>query len=506
MLNNFKLRTKIYLQLSLAILPLVFVLFFQMFQKSDLPDQIENAMELFDLKFQAISHYKVFMDAVIDAVDQGSINKKGMAALISTSETVNKIIQINPNDEKENNAKAILEKMNKLLVEKNSVETLLQLKTEVNAVNTLLQVDMGAIRKDLANLTTADRQRKIFFARVILVLAITTLVLLAFVFHKVIMNIVAAIQKAVKLANSVASGDLTGSFFTTRKDEIGDLQHALHEMNLELTKIVVQVHRGANAIICASDQIALTNDELATRTEHEGQSLKEVSSSMEELENTVKQNSENASLANELFIAASDVAIKGGTVVDHVIGKMALINESSKKIVDIIGVINSIAFQTNILALNAAVEAARAGEHGRGFAVVASEVRALAQRSSEAAKEINVLISHSTDNVNDGNLLVQQAGTTMNDIVESIKKVTDIVHEITYASQQQISEIQQINQAINLIDTGTQNSATQVDSVAIAAKTLREEVSQLAEVVDIFKLAEQETTKLDLRPINDSPF
>jgi methyl-accepting chemotaxis protein len=228
--------------------------------------------------------------------------------------------------------------------------------------------------------------------------------------------------------------------------------------------------------------------DLSSRTEQQASSLEETAASMEELTSTVKQNADNARQANQLAVSASGVAVKGGHVVAQVVGTMSAINTSSKKIVDIIGVIDGIAFQTNILALNAAVEAARAGEQGRGFAVVAAEVRNLAQRSAAAAKEIKTLISDSVDKVEEGSKQVAEAGKTMDEIVGSVKRVTDIMAEITAASQEQTQGIEQINQAITQMDQVTQQNAALVEQAAAAAASLQEQASGLSQVVSVFKL------------------
>jgi methyl-accepting chemotaxis protein len=259
-------------------------------------------------------------------------------------------------------------------------------------------------------------------------------------------------------------------------------------MNSSLVKIVGDVRTGTDSMASASSQIASGNLDLSSRTEEQASSLEETASSMEEMTSTVKQNADNARQANQLAASASEVALRGGSVVAQVVDTMSSINESSKKIVDIIGVIDGIAFQTNILALNAAVEAARAGEQGRGFAVVASEVRNLAQRSAAAAKEIKGLIGDSVEKVDLGARLVEQAGTTMDEIVDSVKRVTDIMSEITCASQEQTSGIEQINQAISQMDQVTQQNAALVEEAAAAAESLQEQAGALAQVVSVFKL------------------
>ncbi|RJG07663.1 HAMP domain-containing protein [Noviherbaspirillum cavernae] len=296
------------------------------------------------------------------------------------------------------------------------------------------------------------------------------------------------LNEAVRIAQTVAAGDLTSRIEVRSKDETGLLLRALKEMNESLVRIVGEVRSGTDTIATASAQIASGNLDLSSRTEEQAGSLEETASSMEELTSTVKQNTENARQANGLAASASEVASKGGAVVSQVVDTMGSINESSKKIVDIISVIDGIAFQTNILALNAAVEAARAGEQGRGFAVVASEVRSLAQRSASAAKEIKSLIDDSVDKVDAGTRLVDQAGATMQEIVDSVRRVTDIISEIAAASDEQQAGIEQINQAVVQMDQVTQQNASLVEEAAAAADSMQEQSRALAQAVSVFRL------------------
>ena len=295
---------------------------------------------------------------------------------------------------------------------------------------------------------------------------------------------------ASDIAGRIAAGDL-GIEVALRKDDTSSLLFAMKRMRDNLAQIVGEVRNGTDAIASASRQIASGNLDLSSRTEEQASSLEETASSMEELTSTVQQNADNARQANGLAASASEVAARGGAVVAQVVETMASINDSSKKIVDIIGVIDGIAFQTNILALNAAVEAARAGEQGRGFAVVASEVRTLAQRSASAAKEIKLLIDDSVSKVDAGAKLVDNAGTTMGEIVDSVRRVTDIMGEISSASVEQTSGIEQINMAISQMDQVTQQNASLVEEAAAAAESLQGQAGKLAEMVSVFKLDAQ---------------
>jgi methyl-accepting chemotaxis protein len=308
-------------------------------------------------------------------------------------------------------------------------------------------------------------------------------------------SITGPLHGAVEVAQRVAAGELTSQVYVEGRDETSELLQALKDMNDSLVKTVSEVRSGTETITVASEEIASGNADLSARTEAQASSLEETASSMEELTSTVKQNADNARQANQLAVSASSIAIKGGTVVEQVVDTMGSIKESSRKIVDIIGVIDGIAFQTNILALNAAVEAARAGEQGRGFAVVASEVRNLAQRSASAAKEIKSLIDDSVTKVDTGGRLVDEAGQTMGLIVTSIKQVADIMGEITAATQEQSHGIEEVNQAITQMDEMTQQNAALVEEAAAAAESMKEQSQMLASAVSIFKLAGDELKK-----------
>jgi len=292
---------------------------------------------------------------------------------------------------------------------------------------------------------------------------------------------------AVEVVGRIAGGDLTVQV-QTRSGDRHSLLHSIGHMEQQLTGVLSRVNTTSSLIATAAQQIAAGNQDLSQRTEEQASSLEETAASMEQLTGTVRQNAENARQANQLSQSASEVAIKGGEVVGQVVDTMASINQASRKIADIIGVIDGIAFQTNILALNAAVEAARAGEQGRGFAVVASEVRSLAQRSASAAKEIKGLIDDSVGKVDAGSQLVGQAGATMQEIVGSIRRVTDIMGEIAAASQEQTSGIEQVNQAITQMDQVTQQNAALVEQAAAAAQSMREQAAALVEAVSAFKL------------------
>ena len=301
-------------------------------------------------------------------------------------------------------------------------------------------------------------------------------------------SITAPLRQAVRVAQAVSEGDLRSEIEVHSRDEAGQLLSALQHMNNSLTGIVNEVRHSSDTIATATSQIAAGNLDLSSRTEEQAAALEETTASMHELAGTVKQNYDSGKHANELAESASQVAVRGGEVVGQVVHTMESINASSRKIADIIGVIDSIAFQTNILALNAAVEAARAGEQGRGFAVVAGEVRQLAGRSAEAAKEIKGLIEASVRNVSEGCMLVEKAGSTMDEIVVSVRRVSDIMGEISSASADQSHGIDQINEAMGQMDQVTQSNAALVEESAAAAQSLERQAQTLVHTVSVFRL------------------
>ncbi|WP_311196593.1 methyl-accepting chemotaxis protein [Rugamonas fusca] len=313
-------------------------------------------------------------------------------------------------------------------------------------------------------------------------------VLATFTCVAIIKSVTVPLADAVQAAHRVAQGDLTVDFDAHSEDEAGQLMRALHAMVASLTAIVGTVRAGSDAIVSASTQMATDNADLSSRTESEASALEQTASALEQLASTVHQNAESARQANTLAASASDVAVRGGTVVAQVVETMESINASGREITNIIGIIDGIAFQTNILALNAAVEAARAGEQGRGFAVVATEVRNLAHRSAAAAKEIKTLIDASSEQSSAGARLVQQAGATMDEIIGSISRVNHIVGEISTASSEQAIGIEQITEAVTHLDTVTQQNATMVEEEAAVAKSLNQQARELQSAVSVFKL------------------
>jgi methyl-accepting chemotaxis protein len=349
----------------------------------------------------------------------------------------------------------------------------------------LINVAFEALRKQLDD-TVASAQRELLIGISIIVFMTA---LAAWIMVVVTTTTTSSVNLALRLAKGVAAGDLSQQIVARGNDEMGHLLHALATMQSSLSSVVTTVRRDSEGVATASAEIAQGNNDMSARTESQASALEQTAASMEELSGTVRQNADSARTANQLALSASSVAVKGGEVVAQVVDTMKGINESSHKISDIIQVIDGIAFQTNILALNAAVEAARAGEQGRGFAVVASEVRSLAGRSADAAKEIKMLINASVERVDHGTTLVDQAGSTMTEVVNSIKRVTDIMGEISAASNEQALGVAQVGEAVKQMDEVTQQNAALVEEMAAAASSLKNQASDLVDAVSVFRLA-----------------
>ncbi|NNG23549.1 methyl-accepting chemotaxis protein [Telluria aromaticivorans] len=359
-----------------------------------------------------------------------------------------------------------------------------KLEGTMGALSELIEKDSDAVRAEGDAVVSSGSQR-------IMLVALAAMIATIAMGYFLIRGIVRPLEDAIVFADRIAQGNLAGDTDATSPadhTETGRLRRALEAMRTSLHGIVSSVRDGTDSIGTASQEIAAGNLDLSRRTETQASSLEETASSMEELTATVRQNADNARQASQLAASATEVATRGGAVVDQVVQTMGAIDEASRKIGDIIGVIEGIAFQTNILALNAAVEAARAGEQGRGFAVVASEVRALAQRSNSAAKEIKVLIDSTTGTVGEGNRLVGQAGSTMHEVVAGVQRVSDIMSEISAASREQEAGIGQVNQAIGEIDAATQQNAALVEEAAAAAESLQVQAEKLATLVGVFNL------------------
>lgn len=346
----------------------------------------------------------------------------------------------------------------------------------------------GEVAGDKASMIDFTQQMLIVSLALALMAIVAGVIMMTWLTRNVMKQLGGEPDYAVNIARDISSGDFSTPVELKANDK-SSLLYAMHTMRQQLNHTLADIKSSADTIDTAAREIATGNADLSARTESQASSLEETASSMEELTSTVRQNADNARQANQLAANASEVAVKGGSVVAQVVDTMGSIKESSRRIVDIIGVIDGIAFQTNILALNAAVEAARAGEQGRGFAVVATEVRNLAQRSAAAAKEIKTLIGDSVDKIDAGSNLVDEAGKTMGEIVTSVKQVTDIMGEIAAASHEQSAGIEQVNQAVTQMDEVTQQNAALVEQAAAAAQSLQDQAIRLARAVALFKLS-----------------
>ena len=394
---------------------------------------------------------------------------------------------------------SLVEKVRTLVNAGNSFEAAALMKSDFEAPHEKWMAALSELaenQRDTMKTTFVASVQSYQAARMgMLAIGILILCLGTFIAWYITNTISVPLSNAGTIANAIAKGDLTQEIGATSDDEAGRLVDSLKTMQKNLVASVQQIKLGTETIAEGAREIAAGNAELSARTEAQAASLEQTASSMEALTSTVRQNADNARQANQLVVTASSVAIKGGNVVSQVVDTMGSIKESSRKIVDIIGVIDGIAFQTNILALNAAVEAARAGEQGRGFAVVAAEVRNLAQRSASAAKEIKSLIGDSVEKVDHGSKLVDDAGHTMQDIVNSVKRVADIMSEITAASLEQSNGIEEVNLSIGQMDEMTQQNAALVEQAAAAAEKMQEQAQNLAQAVSIFKLASGQAPK-----------
>ncbi|MDD2713341.1 MAG: methyl-accepting chemotaxis protein [Simplicispira sp.] len=511
-MNRFRIATKLWLAVALIVILLIVVVAFSGYRSTKLQSESEIASAAMALRVEAATRWAgltetnavrtqaviVSSDPAVEAVFNGE-----MTATSAKISEVQKSIEGMALGEADRAQMAKVAAARKTMIEARTKARQLKADGQVteaiafieqtynplsaaylNTLRQFVQMQQQAASEESVRLA-ASRTTTLKIAAVAVGLLLLAIVTGAYV---LIRNIQRPLSEANALAARIAAGDLSARDTVTRGDEFGDLLRSLYAMSDALGRMVYQVRQSTDSIATASAQIATGNHDLSARTEQTASNLQETAAAMEQFTSTIAQSASSAQQASSLAAGASDVARRGGEVVNQVVTTMEDINHSSKKIADIIGVIDGIAFQTNILALNAAVEAARAGEQGRGFAVVASEVRSLAQRSAEAAKEIKGLINTSVDKVDVGTRLVSDAGTTMQDIVQSVQRVTDMIGEITAASTEQNTGVSQVNQAVGNLDQMTQQNAALVEESAAAAQSMREQAEQLARVVSVFKV------------------
>jgi len=524
--NNLRVATKLWLGVGVIIAALAMLIGFSAFKLASLQADSDVKQSQLNMRVKAVTTWAGLTEtnsirtmALITAYDPGveAALATAIAATSAKISVVQKGLEAMPlgKDElaqmqKISGARKLMSdvrgKALKLKTDGNSEEALTTVKEQYTPVVTAYLATLRELvdmeEKAMATFLEEASQSRASIARILAAFFVLLFVGILIGAGRLIRSIRQPLVQANELASSIAKGDLSMQIDTSRGDEFGELLKSLAAMNESLGRMVHQVRQSTDSIATASAEIATGNNDLAQRTEQTSSNLQSTASSMDQLTTTVQQSADNARQASTLAANASSVAEKGGAVVQQVVLTMEEINASSKKIADIIGVIDGIAFQTNILALNAAVEAARAGEQGRGFAVVASEVRSLAQRSAEAAKEIKMLIGTSVDKVASGTKLVSDAGSTMSDIVQSVRKVADVIGEITAASSEQSTGIAHVNQAIGNLDQMTQQNAALVEESAAAAESLREQASQLAQAVSVFKISGSVVT-VQSRPTRD---
>jgi methyl-accepting chemotaxis protein len=487
MFVTLRLKQRMYLQFFVAVLPLAIVFAYQMLSTNDLPAKVDKILSLYDLSLQSSTSYKNFLNGLVDAVDTGSVSSKTLRSLTDTKTTVDKLLAASPSRDIQISDES-LAKLQSAISAANSIDSITPFKSEINFIDTALTARIGEIKTQLSKLVDDDAKATHNKNQISIYVALATLLLLAFIIRRLVNDVTRPLALAVSTARHVSEGDLTSHIAVLRRDEIGDLQQALFEMNEALIVIVGDVRSASQQITTGTDEMVSGNSDLSVRTEQQAASLENTSASIAQLSTAIGQNADNSRLANELALSASGVAVKGGKVVGQVVETMNLINDSSKKVGEIISVIEDIAFQTNILALNAAVEAARAGEQGRGFAVVATEVRSLAQRSAAAAKEIKAMIGNSVDKVSSGTKLVKEAGATMQDIVTAVGRVTEMMAKIQAASAEQKEGIEQVNEAVHQMDEMTQQNAALVEEATAIAASVNDQTRKLTEAVEKFKI------------------
>jgi methyl-accepting chemotaxis protein len=485
------LKQRIYVQFLVAILPLALLIAYQAFSSNDLPERVTAALKSYDLSLEAGNAFKQFTSGVADAIDTGKLGSNAIAALERAKASEDKLAAVDDTDRLPG------ERIARVLAAvsaNSSVGTVMPLKNEVQALRTALSESSDRKRQVLSSLVeeqeTIARKRR----ELVVIAGGGALLLVAFtgyVLRRLVLGITRPIAHSVAVANAIAGGRLDNTIEVKGDDEIAQLLRAMEAMQQHLCGIVRSVRAGAESVAEASEILSSETRDLSHRSEAQAASLEEAAASMEELSTTVRENSGNAKQANVIAQGAAKSASGGSASVRRVVGTMQEISASSRRIEDIVGVIDAIAFQTNILALNAAVEAARAGEHGRGFAVVASEVRSLSQRCATAATEIKELVTTSVARVESGGAQADDAGTSIDALVADVERVSALMSEIAAAGMQQQRGIEQVTTSVTQMDGAVQQNAIAVQRSAAAAEKLKRDARELAQTVSRFKLRDE---------------
>jgi methyl-accepting chemotaxis protein len=485
--SGWSMRTRIFLQVMGAVLPLVALLIYETHSENLLLREVNARLNLAQLASSAVDNYREFINGVTDAADTGQLAPAARVALHQTLDSLHQLAAIDSSPELRTSIDDVT-RVDAAVGADSSMKGLLTVRKDINDGSAQIKATASAIQTELATRLVKQRAQDERQSLVSTGMATATLMVLIWVLRRTVMQIAEPISIAVNVAKRVTAGDLTGEIEVRRRDEFGELLSALMRMHFELSEIVAEVRRGSVQIADASQHIADGTDDLARRTERQAEGVAQISTSAQQLRQSVNENASESEKANAVAREATVIATRGGEIVGRVVQTMQSIHAGSKQVVDFIGVIENIAFQTNILAINAAVEAARAGESGRGFAVVATEVRDLANRSARTAKDAKELIGRTFTHVNDGTRFVEQAGGTMTDIIAAVRSLADTTEAVLTASRRQQSDADAVADTAQQIDGMTRANSDFVRDSEAAAAGLRERAKSLNQTVDRFKV------------------